>query len=101
MGEHKDRSVIGRSVPPPSFPCVVCPCTANWTKDVAAQDPGAYVLERLLGEVVVDACAPSALPQHLFERVGSEKPFVECGPTGAERILQILFWTASDTVDLN
>src|SRR6266496_6489760 len=52
--QHEDGYVVGRVVAPPSFPTVVGPGTPQRPEHIAAEDPGADVLETARGEVVAN-----------------------------------------------
>ena len=58
MRQHEHVGVIRRRVPPPALPLVIRPVAANWTEHIAAEDPGAYVLETAGHKIIVDARRP-------------------------------------------
>ena len=64
MREHEYVGVIRRRVAPPAFPVVIWPVAANWTEHVAAEDPGADVLEGRRRR----RSAPQLVPRQPFTR---------------------------------
>ncbi|WP_306667921.1 4-hydroxythreonine-4-phosphate dehydrogenase PdxA, partial [Klebsiella pneumoniae] len=57
VGQHEDRHVIGRGVAPPALPRIVGPGAAHRAEHVAAEDPGADIVEAARGEGI-DASGP-------------------------------------------
>ena len=101
MSEHKHGRMVRRIVAPPPFSGIVFPRTPNRPEHIPAQYPGAHILERLSGKIVVDARGPAALTVHLVEYLGVKKPVVELGPADPERILQILPRPSAKPIDRN
>jgi len=102
MCEHKYGRVVRRSVAPPAYPCVVLPRTANGPKHISSQYPGTDVFERLSGNRVVDAVATAAvLTMHLLEDFGFEEPVVQLQSSHAQRVLQVLAGSGTETVNRN
>jgi hypothetical protein len=67
---------------------------------VAAQNPGADVLESARGEIVVEAGLALVLAeQGALERAGRDEPFVQRHAADAERILQVLPGTGAVAVE--
>jgi hypothetical protein len=90
VGQHEHRHVVGRVRPPPALPGIVGPRPADRAEHVAAEDPGAEVLEPGRGELLVDAGAAFAAAEHLLEGSGRKDPFVQRHAADAERIGQAL-----------
>ena len=90
MREHENGRMVRRIVAPPPFPRIVLPRTPNRPKHIAAQNPCAYIFERLNGKIVIDAFGPAALTEYLLEYLRSSKPRVELGSANPEGIVQIL-----------
>src|SRR5437773_2422432 len=90
VGQHKNWSVIGRSVSPPALPRLIDPWPADRPEHVPAQDPGSDILEGLRGKIIVDASAAAGLVVHLVKNLGLLKPVMQLEATDTERILQIL-----------
>jgi len=101
MSEHKHGRMVRRIVAPPPFPGIVFPRPPNRPEHIPAQDPGAHILERLSGKIVVDARGPTALTVHLLEYLGVKKLVVKLGPADPERILQVLPWPGAKPIDRN
>jgi hypothetical protein len=101
MREHKHGRMVRRIVAPPPFPGIVFPRTPNRPEHIPAQDPGADILERQSGKIVVDARSPAALTVHLLKYLGVKKPVVELSPADSERILQVLPGPSPKPIDRN
>src|SRR5262249_29181989 len=67
----------------------------------AAHDPGANVMEAARREIVIDAGRAAVVSEHLPERSRGEDPFVQCGTTDAERILEVLMGAGAVAIDRN
>src|SRR5690606_10345549 len=97
--EHEHRHVIGRVLAPPAAPGLVRPRPAHRSEHVPSHDPRADVLERLRGEVIVEAGRSAFLAEHrLPEGAGGEEPGVERLPAAAERVLLVLRGTGAVAV---
>src|SRR5271155_4859966 len=79
--QDERRSVIGRIVSPPALPAVVQPFPAHRTEHVPAKDEGSEAVHRAAGKVLVHALRATAFAEHGLERLRSEEPAVELGPT--------------------
>lgn len=99
MGEHEDRSVVGRVVAPPTFPGIVGPGTADRAEHVATQNPRSDFVEATSGEVVVGACRAAILSKHLLKRAGGEGPFVQGHAANAKRVVEVLARTSAKAVE--
>jgi hypothetical protein len=73
---------------------VIWPGAANWAEHVAAEDPGADVLETTGHEIIVHASGALTLSNHALEGAGVRYPFVEREAAAAERVVEVLVRTA-------
>src|SRR6478609_9675223 len=106
VGEHEHWHVIGRGLAPPAFPAVVGPGAADWPEHIAADNPGAEVLEAAPGEVVVDVLSCSGVTagragfsEHFLERLRTEDPIVQRHAPATHRIFETLLGTGTVAVD--
>src|SRR5262249_30764751 len=92
MRKHEHGDVIGRVVTPPPLPLVVGPRPAHRPEHVAAEDPGADVLEAAPHEFVVDAgrALGRLVATHLPKCAGREHPFMQRLTPDAERFFAAL-----------
>src|SRR5204862_5647049 len=83
----------------PAFPLIVRPGSAHRSEHVAAHDPGAEILERACGEVVVDAGRPAVSPQDLpLEGAGWKEPLVQLFAAAAQRLVTALVRAGAEAV---
>src|SRR5579862_2936667 len=101
MRQNKHRGVIRRLVTPPSFPRLIRPWPAYWPKHVPPENPRAHILKGFRGHFIVNAVRPAALPRHLPEYLGREKPLMQLSPAHTKRIFQILLWTGAKSIHRN
>src|ERR1700683_808127 len=99
MRQDEDRRVIGRLIAPPAFPAMVRPGAADGAEHVSAQNPGAEVLEALLGDLIVGSGFSTGLAVHGAKRSRGEEPIHQLGPSDAEGIVLILIWAGAKAVD--
>src|SRR5262249_54370761 len=99
--EYENFRVIGRVVPPPSFPVLVRPRPANGPEHVPAEDPRADVVNAAHGKVVVYAGFSTVSAEHLLERPRSENPCVQRRTADAQWVLQALLRSGAIAVDGN
>jgi hypothetical protein len=99
MREHEDRNVVRRLVPPPSFPGLVLPGTADRAEHVTAQNPRPDVLEAPGREVVVDPGGPVAASEHPLKGAGRENPPVQRFPSHAKGVLEPLTGASAESVE--
>src|ERR1700733_1437059 len=99
MRQHEHGRVVGRSLAPPAFPGIVQPRTAHRTEHVAAQYPGANILEHLCSKIVVDSCGSSALTVDILEYFRMHKPRVQFEPAHSHRIVELLPGTGAEAID--
>src|SRR5206468_3852845 len=90
MGEHENRSVIGRLFSPPASPALVRPWAANRTEHVSPEDPRADPGHALLRDLVVDAGLAIALTVHASPDAGMEEPLHQLRAVHAEWMVEIL-----------
>src|SRR5947209_12746038 len=87
--EHGD--VVRRLLAPPPLPTVVRPRSANGTEHVAAEDPGADVVERLRRELVIRArFAAVPIAVHRIPGARAEEPLEHFRTADTEGMLEIL-----------
>src|SRR4051812_37675216 len=78
VGQDEDRYVVRWVRSPPAIPVIVPPRSAHRSEHVAAHDPGAEILERACGEIVIDTGGPAISAQDgLLERTGWNEPLVQ------------------------
>ena len=82
--EHEHVGVIRRRVAPPALPVVIWPVAAYWAEHVAAEDPGADVLQATGHEIIVHASGALTLSNHAMERARVRHPQEReaAGPNG-------------------
>jgi len=74
MGEHEDRRVEGRIVPPPAFPLLVRPRAALRAELVPPHDLRTDARSPVAGKGIVDARFPARHAVHVAEGPGGEEP---------------------------
>jgi hypothetical protein len=84
MREHERGHVIRRLLAPPAAPALVRPRPAHRPEHVAAEDPGADVLEAARGDVVVDAALATLAVVHALPGAGAEEPLEHLRPADPE-----------------
>ena len=99
MREHEHVGVIRRRVAPPALPVVIGPVAANRAEHVAAEDPGADVLETTGHEIIVHAGGALTLSNHAPEGARVRHPFVEREAAAAKRVVEVLVRTRSIAVE--
>jgi len=120
MGEDEDGHVVGRIWTPPALPELAGfgigkPRAADGSEHVAAEDPGADVVERCFGEIVIDAGGAGGsaggglggvggvrifgLRVNLVEDFGLEEPFVEFESADTEGICEVLAGAGAEAVE--
>src|SRR4051812_18970551 len=98
-GGDENGGVVGRLIAPPAAPALVQPRAADRAEHVAAEDPGAGILEAARREAVVDAGRAALLAEHRPEGARREGPLVQRLAADAERILEILVRPGAVAVD--
>src|SRR5688572_6753217 len=86
MRQHEDRYVIRRAFAPPALPILVGPLAADRSEHVAAEDPGAEVLDAAPGVVVIDAGRAVLPAVHGLEGSRRNEPAMERLAADAERV---------------
>mgnify|MGYP003346669878 CR=1 FL=1 len=78
MREHEHRHMIGRLVAPPALPTVVGPRSAHGTEHVAAENPGADILEaaRDAAQALLQS-KPGVVELHLQRWLGGRGEFLK------------------------
>src|SRR4029077_20361465 len=90
IGEHEDRTVIGRIVTPPSFPVLVGPRPAHRSEHIASHNPRADVAETARRKFVVGSGRAAVSAMHLLKSTSGERPFVQRAAAYAEGIVKVL-----------
>jgi hypothetical protein len=99
VGEHEDRVVVGRILPPPPLPVFVPPLVPHRTEHVAAHHGGADAGEARGHRVVVDAGGAARLADHGPPGARLEHPLVQARTADTEWVLQILIGTGDVPVE--
>src|SRR6185436_10038846 len=87
--EDEDRHAVRRLLAPPALPALIGPRSTHRAEHVAAQDPGAEVLEALFRHRIVDAgLTPFEVKHRLAEHAGREEPPHQLLAPYPERVLQ-------------
>jgi hypothetical protein len=76
MRQHKNRRVKGRIVSPPAFPGFILRWTSNWPEHIATHDPGADIVKRLGGDLIVDTLGSASLDMNPVEYLCLAEPGV-------------------------
>ena len=71
---------------------------ANRAKHIAAENPCADILERLLSHIVIEATGAAVLPLHLLEYFGRKEPFVQLQPAHSQWVIQVLSWARTKPI---
>src|SRR5688572_33488924 len=99
VGQDEDRHMVRWIGSPPALPLVVRPGSAHRPEHVAAQDPGAEILERACREIVVDAGRPTVSPQDVpLEGTGWKEPLVQLFAAAAQRLVLPLVGAGAEAV---
>src|SRR6185503_8749100 len=101
IGQNEHRTVVLRVVAPPSLPGVVRPGSANRAEHVAAEDPGADVVEAPPGEAVIDARVAALLSEHLADRASGQRPAVQPHAADAQWVVEALVGSSAIAVERN
>src|SRR5687767_8348320 len=101
MRKHEDRYVIRRGFAPPALTLLVEPLAADRSEHVAAEDPGAEVLDAAPSVVVIDTGRAVLPAVHGLEGSRRNEPAVERLAADTERVGRVLARTRPIAVERN
>jgi hypothetical protein len=101
VGQHEYRRVKDGIVTPPTFPILVGPGAALWSKLVAAHNLGTNAYSPVAGEGLVGAVASTRLAVHLVIRAGSKESVQEPASGVSEWLFEGLSFTGTKAVERN
>src|SRR5690349_2678452 len=76
MGKYKYWSVIGRIIPPPSFPIIIGPRTATQCEHVSPENPCADIGKAAYRKIIIHPFLPSLFPIHFTKGGSLDHPVV-------------------------
>src|SRR6185312_16167882 len=101
VGQYEGRRVVGRILTPPTLPVFVRPGSTHRAEHVAAEDEGAEPIHGPARIIIIDAARAAALADHCLEEARADEPGVQVLPALAERIVETLVNSCSETVERN
>jgi hypothetical protein len=101
MSEDKYLRVIRRIVTPPAFPLIIGPCTANWAKHVAPENPCPDSVETPFRKIVIHTRGAIFLALHFLKRARLDNPLMQVFLADIQRIVDILVWTSPKSIERN
>lgn len=75
--EYEHVAVIRGLLAPPALPAVIGPAAAYGPEHVAAEDPGADILDAPRGEVIVGPCLSAGPAEHLLKCARCHEPAMQ------------------------
>jgi hypothetical protein len=101
VSQHEHGSMVRRIFAPPTLPGFVRPGPSDGPKHVTTDDPCSDIVETASREIIVNSRCAAVVPKHALEGASREHPIVQCHAANTKRVLKILTWTSTVSIDGN
>jgi hypothetical protein len=101
VSQHEHGSMVRRIFAPPTLPGFVRPGPPDGPKHVSTDDPCSDIVETASREIIVNSRCAAVVPEHALKGASREHPIVQCRAANSKRVLKVLTWTSTVSIDGN